>query len=349
MKLDERFENIMNNVSNGKGPDKEECKYLLGFEPHSLESTHMMSIANHYWRTRLQNCGVIYGQIAIDIGPCDANCQFCSFAKSYTDIKPNRMSMEEIEHAVKELSRWDDIFGIFLMTIRDVDMDYLLDAVKTARASLPDHIQVWVNIGDISYDEAVSLKEAGVIGAYHVLRLREGEDTAIDPSDRLKTFEAINKAGIQLFTCVEPIGPEHTADEIFDSVFLKYEYGLVNHAAMRRTFMPSMPIAKRGIISQLRLAQITAIICLSAVSYPDMMAVACHEPHALGLSAGGSIVSAEWGACPRNDINEETASKALSINACRRMLFEAGFSSIINGAGEQIPLNEDYLVKVGAY
>ena len=348
MNFDAPFNTIIKNIFNGKGPSKEECIYLLSFEPHSLESTFMMSIANNICRTRLNNGGVIYAQIGIDIAPCGANCEFCAFSAEHTDIKPHRMSLEEIAYAVQTLSREGDLFGVFLMTMENVDIEYVLRAVQTTRESLATNSQIWVNIGDITDSEAEKLKEAGVDGAYHVLRLREGVDSNLNPDDRLRTFDSIRKFGIQVYTCCEPIGPEHSAEEIFERVFLNYKYGLVQQSAMRRTFIPSLPISKRGVISQLRLAQITAIISLSAVSYPDILAIACHESNPLGLVSGSNITSAEWGANPRDDTDEKSEKRGLTINDCRRMLFETGYSSIIKNDLEQIPLNEEYLVKVGA-
>ncbi len=32
MKIDQKFEEIMNHVLSGKGPGKDDCKYLLSFE-----------------------------------------------------------------------------------------------------------------------------------------------------------------------------------------------------------------------------------------------------------------------------------------------------------------------------
>ena len=349
MDFDESFNIVIKNIFDGIGPDKEECKYLLNFEPHSLESTILMSIANNICRTRLDNSGVIYAQIGMDIAPCGANCEFCSFSAEHADIKPHRMSMEEIEFAVQTLSREGDLYGVFLMTMENVDIGYVLHAVRTTRSSLTSNSQIWVNIGDVTTGEADKLKEAGVNGAYHVLRLREGIDTNLNPDDRLKTFESIRKAGLQLYTCCEPIGEEHSAEEIFDRVFMNYKYGLVQQSAMRRTYIPSLPISKRGAISQLRLAHITAIIALSAVSHPEILATACHEPNLLGLVSGSNITSAEWGDNPRDDSGENSERRGLTMNDCRRMLFEAGYSSIITSDLKQIPLNQEYLVKVGAW
>ena len=65
---------------------------------------------------------------------------------------------------------------------------------------------------------AVQLKEAGFDGAYHIVRLREGTDTQIPREKRIATLDAITKAGLDLYYCVEPIGPEHTYEELVDEM-----------------------------------------------------------------------------------------------------------------------------------
>lgn len=348
MKLEPRFESIINNVFDGRGPDKEECVYLLGFDPHSLESTYMMPIANDICRRKMGNAGIIYAQIGIDVAPCRANCKFCSFAQEHFNLQPKRMNIQEISECVHALADAGDLFGLFLMTIHDFDMDYLLEAVKVTRAALPSYSPVWVNVGDMSVKEAQQLKDAGVEGAYHVLRLREGEDTNLDPKERLKTFDAIQESGLSLYTCCEPIGPEHSAQEIVDRVFLSIEYGAIQLSAARRVMIPNLPIAERGQISQLRLAQITAILTLISVSFPQIATVACHEPNLLGLTAGSNVVAVEIGGNPRDEVTNTAENRGLSMNDCRRMLFEAGYTSIITGEPKAIPLTAEYLRKLGA-
>jgi biotin synthase len=348
MKFEPRFESIINNVFDGCGPGKEECVYLLGFEPHSLESTHMMTIANDICRRRMGNTGIIYTQIGIDVAPCSANCQFCSFAEKHFNLQQKRMDMQEISKCVHSLADPGDLYGVFLMTIHAFDMDYLLEAVKVTRAALPPYAPIWVNVGDISVEEARQLKDAGVEGAYHALRLREGEDTNLDPKQRLKTFDAIQETGLSLYTCCEPIGPEHSAQEIVDRVFLGLEYGPIQLSAMRRAFVPGLPITERGQISHLRLAQITAVLTLISVSYPQIVTVACHEPNLLGLTAGSNITAVEIGANPRDEVTETAEHRGLSMNDCRRMLFEAGFTSIITAEPRAIPLTAEYLRRFGA-
>jgi biotin synthase len=348
MKFEPRFESIINNVFDGRGPDKEECIYLLEFDPHSLESTHMMSKANDICRKRNGNAGIIYAQIGIDVAPCSSNCQFCTFAEEHFNLLPKHMDMQEISEYVNSLADAGDLYGVFLMTIHDFDMDYLLEAIKFTRAALPSYAPVWVNVGDISVEQARQLKDAGVEGAYHALRLREGEDTNLDPKERIKTFHAIQEAGLSLYMCCEPIGPEHSAEEIIDRVFLSIDYQTIQLTAMRRTMVPGLPISERGQISQLRLAQITAVLMLISVSYPHIATVACHEPNLLGLTAGSNITAVEIGANPRDDVTNTAENRGLSMNDCRRMLFEAGYTSVIRSDLNTIPLTADYLREFGA-
>jgi biotin synthase len=349
MKLEKSFLSIVEKVENGQGPTRKECKYLLSLEPHSLESTYMMALANNITRTRFNNAGIMYAQIGIDIAPCIADCEFCSFASNYYELPPKRMPLDEVSNILTEINE-EDLLGVFLMTMHNFDINYIVDVVKLARSIIHQSSQIWTNIGDITLKEAVRLKEAGVNGAYHVVRLREGEDTSLEPEDRMKTIEAIKESELTLYTCCEPIGPEHSADELLDRIFFAYDHGVIQQSAMRRTMVPSLPISKRGVISQLRLAQIVSVITLSTLSYyPQVMAVACHEPNLLGLTAGSNIVAAEYGSNPRDEQSERAVTIGMSINDCRKMLFEAGYSSIISSQFKPIELTSEYLLEKGVY
>ena len=70
------------------------------------------------------------------------------------------------------------------------------------------------NIGDFGLDTALKLKEVGFTGVYHINRLREGEDTMAKTEDREATMRAIKEAGLELYYCIEPIGPEHSYEEL---------------------------------------------------------------------------------------------------------------------------------------
>lgn len=61
------------------------------------------------------------------------------------------------------------------------------------------------------------------------------------------------EADLELYTCLEPIGPEHTPQMLVDNMFIGIERGIYQHAAMRRVAVPGSPLAKYGQISNLRL------------------------------------------------------------------------------------------------
>jgi len=94
------------------------------------------------------------------------------------------------------------------------------------------------NIFDFGMAKAKELLNAGFTAIYHVIRLREGIDTKIDPDDRLKTIRAARSVGLDLSYCIEPIGPEHADEEIVDAMFLGKELKPTVMATMRRIPVP---------------------------------------------------------------------------------------------------------------
>ena len=76
------------------------------------------------------------------------------------------------------------------------------DMCHSLKQSLPKDFMILANVGDISIEQIKELKEAGVSGAYHVCRLKEGIDSCMKPSGRIKTIEKIIEAGMDWYTPV---------------------------------------------------------------------------------------------------------------------------------------------------
>ena len=53
---------------------------------------------------------------------------------------------------------------------------------------------------------------------YHALRLREGIDSGLNPERRKESIRNFQEAGLRVGTCVEPVGPEHTNEEIAEAI-----------------------------------------------------------------------------------------------------------------------------------
>jgi len=344
MKLPSRLETILDKALQGRAPTREECVFLLNLPEDSLEAAAVKAVADVVSRRRFGNTGMLLGQIGIETAACPGNCGFCVFGRDHTSIPAGRLSLEEIRQRARAFAEGGDLFALFLMTTHEFDLDWLLEVVRAAREQMPAHTQIVVNVGDFDLDAARHLKAAGVHGAYHVCRLREGTDTALDPEVRKATFRVIKDAGLDFYYCCEPIGPEHSAEEMVEQMFLGIDYGCFQHAAMRRVFVPTVPLARRhGQITERRLAQVVAVVALATLECPETQSIAVHEPNLLGLVAGANTVYAETGANPRDTEKDTAGHRGLDMSACREMLYEAGFAALRRGDGAPIELDVHYL------
>jgi biotin synthase len=343
--LPDKLQNLLSKIITGSAPARDDCVYMLAFKETSIEASAIRAVADAVSRKRFRNEAILLGQIGIETFACPANCRFCVFGKGHTKFPETRLSVEEILERAESFCSGGDLYALFLMTMHEFEFDRLLDIVNHVRKAIPSHTQIVVNIGDFDKNKAGQLHKAGVSGAYHVCRLREGTDTDLKPDDRIRTFQVIKEAGMDFYYCCEPVGPEHTPEELADQLFLGIEYGCFQHAAMRRVFLPDSPLADRGQISELRLAQIVAVVTLASLGCPATDNIAVHEPNLIGLTSGANVVYAESGANPRDEATDTSIHRGLDIANARKMLYEAGFTAIKGGDGSSIPLTLDYVQK----
>jgi biotin synthase len=348
MKLETRLEKIFEKARNSVPLTREDCAYLLRIDEHSWESGLIRATAADVVRKKNDNSAIILGQIGVDIAPCPGGCRFCTFGDDHTSVQPSRLSAEELEVRMEAFCREGDLYGLYLMTMHEFDLPHYLDIIAHARKIAPASTQIWANVGDSDTDTFRAMREAGVTGVYHVCRLREGIDTNLRPEDRRRTMRSALDAGLELYTCCEPIGPEHSVEELVDNIFIGVEMGIYQHAAMRRVAVPGAPLAKYGQISELRLAHIVAVIALTSVTVPTLAYMGVHEPNELSYLAGANIITAESGANPRDSAGDTARHRGMDMARCRKMLFECGFDYIRRGDESKIPLNFDYLVKTNS-
>jgi biotin synthase len=300
----------------------------------SLESSLIRSTADAICRKRFGNQGFIFGQIGIENSRCPADCKFCGFSESHSLLKPSKMAADEIMVRAINFTDSGDLSTLFLMTMHAFDLDRVASIANDLRQQLPE-LQIVVNIGDFDREQAESLKNAGVNGAYHLCRLREGVDTGLSPDARRNTLAAIKDAGLDLYYCCEPIGPEHNSKELVEQLFIGIEFGCRQHAAMRRACLQHSPLASKGQITELRLAQITAVVALASIACPETKCIAVHEPNLIGLTSGANAIYAETGVNPRDTAQETSTSRGRDVPACKDMLYEAGFDSIASFHGNK--------------
>ncbi|MCB6993579.1 hypothetical protein LI177_08810 [bacterium 210820-DFI.6.37] len=341
----DRLKGIIQRAYDCKPPTKDEVKFMLEFDETSMEAKLIRATADDIIRNNSDNSAIILGQIGVDIMKCPGGCKFCTFGDDHTEFEPMRISDDELRIKVHNFVKGGDLYGLYLMTMHEYELPVLLNAVKTAREITPDTTQIWVNIGDTDTDTFKELKKNGVTGVYHVCRLNEGIDTKLKPEDRIHTMDNALEAGLELYTCLEPIGPEHTPEMLADHMFIGIERGIYQHAAMRRVAVPGTPLAKRGQISELRLAQIVAIVGLASFMVPTMAYLGVHEPNTLGYTSGANIITAESGYNPRDSNGDTSKGRGMDMDACRKMMLECGFSYLRRGDESKIPLTLDYIME----
>lgn len=333
--IDSRLLAILDRAREGKAPTKAECILLLELPETSLEAALLRATADATMRQRFGNEAIILGQIGVEIAACPAACKFCSFGEGHTRFEPKVMTTAEILQCADAFTGSHELYSLFLMTMHTFEFGRLLETVRTVRERIPAGTQIVVNIGDFDRAQAAELRAAGVNGAYHVCRLREGIDTKLDPEARKQTIRVIRDSGMDWYYCCEPVGPEHTAEELVEQMFLGIDYGCFQHAAMRRVYVPGSPLAARGQITELRLGQVTAVVALATLACPETRNIAVHEPNLIGLTSGANVVYAEKGANPRDTEEDTSGHRGRDIAACKTMLYEAGFGQLLTVPGRR--------------
>jgi biotin synthase len=93
-----------------------------------------------------------------------------------------------------------------------------VEMVEEVRKNLKPETTLIANVGDQTLKNAMRLKRAGFSGVYHAVRLREGVDSTLSVETRKQSIRNYKEAGLEVGTCVEPIGPEHSNEELVDMI-----------------------------------------------------------------------------------------------------------------------------------
>ena len=151
----------------------------------------------------------------------------------------------------------------------------------------------------------------------------EGKDTTIAPETRINTITNARKANLLIGTCVEPIGPEHTNEEIAEKIILARELQPVFSGAMRRIVLPGTKFAAYGMLTEYHLAYIVAIVRLTMGT--KLLGNCTHEPNLLGATSGANLFWAETGTNPRDTKIETATGRGKNIATCKHLFNKANF------------------------
>ncbi len=344
MNISEQLQGILQRALERKAPNRDEMVRLLQYPEQSLEAGILRAVANRITRERTGNHAILSGQIGYSTAPCSGDCTFCVFGAGHSTFPEVEMSVEEVVEHAKAMTEGGMLTNLWLMAMHEFDFNRFLEMLAAVKAAIPDYVILSSNLGDLSLDQAKELKAAGLDSAYHTVRLREGIDTKIDRKTRLKTIQNIQEAGLSWGFCCEPIGPEHTPEELADQIVFGMGLKPKSFGAMRRVYLPNSPIADRGQISFLRHAQVVAVVALATLADPEITVIGGHEANLIVLTSGANNACAESGANPRDQAVETAGNRGLSVKDCARMFYEAGFDGVIRADRNTVSL-KDYFRK----
>lgn len=314
---------LLRKSQDGDQLSRNELLYLLSMAPDSSESYLVMAEANRISKELTENKAEVHAQLALNLAPCPCNCAFCAFGqKNGVFSKETRLTADEAVKYAQQFEK-DGANAVFVMTTAQYPLDLFLEMSKEIRNNLDPMTVLIANIGDQSLTNAQKIKDIGYSGVYHALRLREGIDSGLSPDKRKESIYNFQAVGLKVGTCVEPIGPEHTNEELADMILFTASLKPSFSGAARRIPIPGTEIAKRGTISELRMAQIVAI---TRLGMPRTVCGNCtHEPCTLGGLAGANLFWAEVGANPRDTKERTEEGRGETVETCCKIFHECGW------------------------
>lgn len=302
---------------------KKEIIELLEIPLGSDEDKRLRTAAYEVSMKKCDGKGYIWSAVGADYAPCVMNCKFCSFGKQWKIVKkPVHYSTKQIIEKAREFVE-NGAKYVVLRTTEFYSIPKLIDIVKEIRKEIPGDYDIIFNTGELDMTISRLMVESGVNGVYQACRLREGIDTPFDPYDRKNTMNNVKRSGLKLISLVEPIGIEHTNEEIADNFLEILKYEAVISGAMARIPVPGTPLGNIEKISDSRIAQIIAILRLSG---GNIVKDICVHPATLeALESGANIMVVETGAIPRDTNYEKDNWHGMDMESAHELLQEAGY------------------------
>ncbi len=317
-KITPAIEEILRKGRDGVGLERDQALALVHLELESRETYALMESANHLSRGQFGRKGERHFHIGLNVEPCPMDCLFCSLTRKAG------LFTEKYEFPLEEVVAWakqgeaEGADALNLMSTGTYPFARLLEIGR--RLSREVQVPLVANARDINHSEGEQLLDAGFVGFYHAVRLGEGIDTPFDPQRRIQTIRVLNDVGLQWMNCVEPVGPEHSAEEIVDLMLLARQEKATYSGIMRRINFPGSPKEPLGMISERRMAQLVAVSRL--VMGTTVKAHCTHEPHSLSLVAGANLFFPEVGSSPRDGQADTGKGRGNSTERCGALLRE---------------------------
>ena len=312
----------------GRDQDKKIIVELLDVDPLSEDALVIRAAANELTHRAMHDRGRVSFSVGVDYVPCRGNCRFCSFGEKWGVVNKDNAYVLSREQVV---DIWKKRFsqGATSITLRTTEFyphDELVELVRAVREAVPGDYNVGVNTGELSYQDCIDFYEAGANSAAHMLRLREGEDTCIDPEVRLRTIENIKASPLRWGACLDPIGPEHTHEEIADLLLTYHALGNPTCGTMKRSNVVGTPLGASGKEGELTKEQCLLYMAALRICSGKALAGSCHPSYEEALYSGACGMGVEYGAVPRTDGFVEDGWPNDDIPRAIALVEKAGFT-----------------------
>ena len=317
------------NPDSGKLMPREDIITLLSLNPESVEAAYLREKAKEAALKVTGGKAYLWGAMGIDFVPCSMNCRFCSFGEEWSIITESRIySMDEI---LSQMQAYIDsgVHYIVMRTTEFYSIDDLCSKVKYIKTHISGDYELILNIGEFGDEEALKMSQAGVDGIYHAVRLREGIDTGFNPDIRNATMAAVHNSPLKLISLVEPVGVEHTNEEIADNLYNIAGHGAAISGSMARIPVPGTPLGDAyPVLSDERISQIIAVIRLACGNLiPD---ICVHPASELALNSGANVTVIETGAVPRDGKPVDGEWRKFTVEDAMEAFSTAGYTVIRN-------------------
>jgi biotin synthase len=313
-----RVSDVLDKSQDLAGISREDAGFLLRLDLESRESYAIMETANRLSRKQFKAKGENHLHIGVNVEPCLYNCSFCSLTAKAGIFKESMDFSEEEILLWARMGEAQSADGLNIMTTGTFSFERLLEIGRLLKTEVS--VPLVANTRDITHREGEKLLDAGFVGAYHAVRLGEGSDTPFKREKRIQTIQVLNDVGLLWMNCIEPVGPEHSLDDIADLMFLARKHRAVYSGVMRRINFPGSPMERFGMITEREMARMVAV---SRLVMGDVPRAHCtHEPHSASLMAGANLFFPEVGASPRDGMADTGKGRGKSLAACREIFKE---------------------------
>lgn len=311
-------------VLRGAQGSREDVLRLLALTPDSDDVQYLGQAARRVAAVAAHNTGRVWSAIGLDCRPCPKNCTFCSFGAKWGLVREEKeLSAGEVIAIARRLVR-EGVAWVTLRTTEYYGFDRVCKMARQIRDAVPGDYGLVVNTGQMGEEEVAAMQAAGIGVVYHSLRLGEGKCTCFSPQERLVTLRAVSASPLRLAHLVEPVGPEHTDEELAHVFMTALENGASLSGVMARVNVPGTPGASSAELPEARLAQIAAITRLcGGLRVPD---ICVHPVSRQAVAWGANVVVVEEGAVPRNETFCADVWRGFDVPQAQALFREAGYT-----------------------